>query len=74
MVKVIYHTIRNCSLRKEFAPSVSKFFLLIEVPTLKRDTIEKNQSLIQCYPFDVHNFFSILATQLPIDVLDQLER
>ena len=38
VVKVIFHLIRNCS--------VSKFFPLREVPTLKRDAIEENQFLI----------------------------
>ena len=48
-IKVIFHTIhvRNCSLRKEFAPSGSKFFPLREVPILKRDAIEENHCLIQ---------------------------
>ena len=31
VIKVIFHTIRNCSKRKESAPSGSKFFLLREV-------------------------------------------
>ena len=44
MVKVIFHTIKNYSKRKEFAPSGSgsKFFPLTEVPILKRDTKEEN--------------------------------
>ena len=46
-IKVIYHTIRNCSYRKEFAPSGNKFFPLREVPFLKRDVIEENLCLIQ---------------------------
>ena len=41
-----------------------KFFPLREIPILKRDTIEENHCLIQKSPFDVHNFFSILATPL----------
>ena len=40
MVNVIFHTIRNCSKREEFAPSGSKFFPLREVPISKRDAIE----------------------------------
>ena len=40
----------------------SLFFPLREVPILKRDTIEENHCLIQESPFDVRNFFSILAT------------
>ena len=36
MVKVLFHTIRYCSLRKEFAPSGSKFFPLREVPIFKK--------------------------------------
>ena len=47
VVKVIFLTIRNCSQRKEFAPSGSKFFPFREVPILKRDAIEKNHYLIQ---------------------------
>ena len=31
VIKVIFHTITNCSLRKEFAPSGSIFFPLREV-------------------------------------------
>ena len=46
MVEVIFHTIRNCSQMKEFAPSGSKFFLL-RVPNLKRNANEENHSLIQ---------------------------
>ena len=64
MVKVLFHTIRNCSYRKEFAPSVSKFFPLREVPVLKRDEIEDNNLLIKLSPFDVRNLFSVLATPL----------
>ena len=49
VAKVISHAIRNCFYRKafalsgrklKFAPSGSKFFLLREVPTMKRDAIE----------------------------------
>ena len=58
MVKV------NCSLRKEFATSGSKFFPFWEVPIFKRDTIEENHCLIQKSPVDVQSFFSILATPL----------
>ena len=47
VVKVIYHTIKNCSLRKEFAPSGSKFFPLRAVPILKRDATEDNYCLAQ---------------------------
>ena len=64
MVKVIFHATRNCSLIKEFAPSGSKLFSLREVPIMKRDAIELNLSLIQLSPFDVHNFFSVLATPM----------
>ena len=46
-VKVIYHTIRNCSQRKEFAPSGSKLFPLRAVPILKRDAVEENHCLVQ---------------------------
>ena len=41
VVKVIFHTIRNCSKRKEFAPTGSKFFPLREVPILKRDVMKR---------------------------------
>ena len=47
VVKVIYHTTRDCSERKELAPSGSKFFPLREVPILKRVAIEANHCLIQ---------------------------
>ena len=47
VVKVLFHTLRNCSLRKEFAPSGSKFFPLREVSILKRDVIVQNHCLIQ---------------------------
>ena len=43
MVKVIFHTIRNCSKREELAPSGSKFFPLKEDSILKRDTINPDQ-------------------------------
>ena len=56
MVKVIFHLIMNCS----------KFFSLCEVPTLKRDALQEKHCLIQESPFDVRNFFSILATPLEI--------
>ena len=52
MVKVIYQTIRNCSEKKEFAPSGSKFFPLREVPILKSEVIEENHCLIQLSTFD----------------------
>ena len=64
MVKVIFHTIRNFSKRKEFAPSGSKFFPLREVPILKKNAIEKNHCLIQLSPFDMRTFFSVLAMPL----------
>ena len=41
VVKVIYQTIRNCSLRKKFSRSVSKFFPLRAVPILKRGATEE---------------------------------
>ena len=65
MVKVIFNTIRNCSKRKELAPSGSKFFPSREVPILKRDANEENHFLIQKSPFWARNFFSVLATPLP---------
>ena len=66
MVNVIFHIIRNFSLRKEFAPSGSKFFPLINVPILKREAIEENHCLFQQSPFDVRSFFSVLGTPLHI--------
>ena len=39
VVKVIHHTLRNCSYRKEFAPSGSKFLPLREISILKREVI-----------------------------------
>ena len=62
MVKVIFYTIRNCSKRKEFAPSGSKIFLLREVPILKRNAIEDHNSLVQLCSFSVRNLFSVLNT------------
>ena len=47
MIRVIFYTKRNFSLRKEFAPSGRKFFPLREVPILKRDAIEEKHCLIQ---------------------------
>ena len=68
-IKVIFHIIMNCSQRKEFAPSGSKFFPLREVPILKRDAIGENHCLILLSPFDVRNFFSVLATPLGIALI-----
>ena len=45
MVNVIYHTIRNRSERKEFAPPGSKFVSLREVLILRREAIEENNCL-----------------------------
>ena len=56
-MKVIFPTIKNCSKRKEFAPSGGEFFHLREVPILKRDSIEENNCLIQS-PLDVRNFLA----------------
>ena len=64
MVKVIFHTIRNCSQRKAFASRGSKFFPLGGVAILKRDALEESNYLVQKYPFDMRNFFSVLATPL----------
>ena len=47
VVKVIFHSIRNYSSRKEFAPSGSKFFPVREVHILKRDAVDENHCLIQ---------------------------
>ena len=47
MVKVIFHSIRNYSLRKDFAPSGSEYFPLREVLILKRDTIDEKSLLDQ---------------------------
>ena len=47
VVKVIFHTLRNCSLKKKFAPSESEFFPLREVSISKRDVIVENYCLIQ---------------------------
>ena len=56
MVKVIFHTIWNCSKRKEVIPSGSKFFLLRDVPIFKKHAIDENRCLIQYSPFDARNF------------------
>ena len=42
----------------------SKIFPLREVPILKRDAIEEHHCLVQKSPFDVRNFFRVLATPL----------
>ena len=47
VVKVIFHTLRNSSKKKEFAPSGGKFFPLREVPILKRGAIVEKHCLIQ---------------------------
>ena len=44
---VIFHTLRNCFSRREFAPSGIKFFPVREVPILKMDIIVENHCLIQ---------------------------
>ena len=70
VIKMNFHTIRNCSKRKEFAPSGSKFFPLRKVHILKRNAIEENHCLIQWSPFGVRIFFfSIVATPLLCCVL-----
>ena len=61
VVKGIFHAIR-----KGFAPSGSKFFPLIAVPIMKRDTIELKHCLIQSSPFDVRNFLSVA---MPLDFI-----
>ena len=50
VVKVIFHTIRNGSLRKEFAPPGSKFFTLREIPISKSDAIEENHTWSSSLP------------------------
>ena len=50
MVNVIFHTVRNCSKRKEFAPSGSKFVPLREVPIVKKDAIEGRKRTEQLDP------------------------
>ena len=47
VVKVIFHTIKNCSYRKDFAPYESKFFPLRDVLIWKRGAIEENHCLTQ---------------------------
>ena len=68
MVKVIFHDTRNCSERKEFARSGKEFFPFREVPIMKWEGIEENHCLIQNSPFDVRNFFSVLAWPLHVIV------
>ena len=46
------------------APSGSEFFSLREVYILKMNTIVENYCLIKWSPFDVRNFFSVVATPL----------
>ena len=55
MVKVIFHKEKN-----------SLPVPLREVPILKRNVIEENHCLNQQSPFDVCNFFSVLATPLSL--------
>ena len=43
---------------------VTDYAALRIVPILKRDAIEVNHCSVQYSPFDVRNFFSILATPL----------
>ena len=43
---VIFRTIRNSSLRKEFAPSGGKFFPGREVAILERDAMDENFCLL----------------------------
>ena len=64
VINVIFHTIRNSSCRKEFAPSGSKFFPLREVPILKGTQLKRIIAASSSLPFDVRNFFSVLATPL----------
>ena len=52
----------------------SKFFPLREVPILKKDAIEENHCLFQLPPFDVRNFFSVLAMPLIGQMKRQLQR
>ena len=52
MIKVIFHTLRNCL-------SGSEFFPLREVPILKRDAIEENHCLSQYSPFGVVTFLAL---------------
>ena len=61
MINMIFNAIKNCFLKKEFAPSGSKFFPLREVPIMKKDAIEGNHCLILSPPFDVRNCFSVLS-------------
>ena len=52
---------KHIKLSRHMAPM---FFPLREVPILKRDTNEENHCLIKLFPFDVRNFFSVLATKV----------
>ena len=55
VVKVIFHTKRNCSERKEFAPSGSQFFPLREVPIMKetqlRESLVDTEAPLMCVTF-----------------------
>ena len=66
MVKMIFHATSNWSKRKEFAPLGSKFLPFKEVAILKKDANEENHCFIQKSPFDVRNFFIVLAKQLHV--------
>ena len=57
VVKVIFHTIRNCSKRKERSRSIWEQILSFKINShLKKNTIEEIHCLIQKSPFDVRNW------------------
>ena len=59
VTKVSYHTLTNCSYRKEFAPVGGKFFPIREVPILKREVMPDSVvSLLYAY------LLIVLATPL----------
>ena len=71
MVKVFIY-LKELLLTERIRSSGSKFFPLREVPISKRDIIVENHCLIQRYPFDVRNFFKVLATSLVLEQISQL--
>ena len=64
MVKSDFPYNKELLLEERIRSVWEQFFPLREVPISKRDAIEENQWLIQKSPFDVRDFFGVLATPL----------
>ena len=74
MVKVIFHTKRNFSKRKEFAPFGSKFFPFREVPIMKRDAIQRITAFSSSLPLMCVNFSAFWLRHWRTGGLDPLEK